>query len=71
MGAPRFAAEHLAAHGYTVLSIMSRHDRNHHVRPFEESAIDIKAGLDFIEARGMEDLVPAGRVEPQVFAPAQ
>lgn len=60
VGAPRFAAERLAAHGYTVLSIMSRHARNRHVKPFEESAIDIKAGLDFLEARGMEDLILAG-----------
>ena len=60
VGAPRFAAERLAARGYTVLSIMSRHARNHHVRPFEESAIDIKAGLDFLEARGMEDLILVG-----------
>ncbi len=60
VGAPRFAAERLAARGYTVLSIMSRHARNHHVRPFEESAFDIKAGLDFLEMRGMEDLILAG-----------
>ena len=57
VGAPRFAAERLAAKGYTVLSIMSRISRGYPTIPFEDSVIDIKAGLDFLEARGMEELI--------------
>ena len=36
VGAPRYAAERLAARGYTVLSIYSRHSRHYRTVRFEE-----------------------------------
>lgn len=58
--AARFAAERLAQKGYTVLSIYSRHARHHRTIRFEEAALDIQTGLDFLTARGMEELILAG-----------
>ncbi len=60
VGAPRFAAERLAAKGYTVLSLMHRHSRDEFQTLFEDIVYDIDTGLDFLEARGMQELVLAG-----------
>lgn len=59
-GPARFAAERLAAKGYTVLSIYSRHARHHRTVKFEEAALDIRTGLDFLHSRGMQELILAG-----------
>lgn len=60
VGAPRFAAERLAAKGYTVLSLMTRHSRDEFQTLFEDIVLDIDTGLDFLEARGMQELILAG-----------
>ncbi len=60
IGAPRFAGERLAAKGYTVLSLMHRHSRDEFQTLFEDIVYDIDTGLDFLEARGMQELVLAG-----------
>ena len=60
VGAPRFAAERLAAKGYTVLSLMHRHSRDEFQTLFEDIVYDIDTGLDFLEARGMQELILAG-----------
>lgn len=60
VGAPRFAAERLAAKGYTVLSLMTRHSRDEFSTLFEDIVIDINTGLDFLEARGMQEFILAG-----------
>lgn len=60
VGAPRFAAERLAAKGYTVLSLMTRHSRGEWQTRFEDVVFDIDTGLDFLEARGMQELILAG-----------
>lgn len=59
VGAPRFAAERLAAKGYTVLSLLSRQSNGHIDSLFEESQKDIKAGIDFLANRGMQDIILA------------
>ena len=53
-GPARFAAERLAAEGYTVLSIYSRHARHYRTVKFEETALDIQTGLDFLNSRGIQ-----------------
>ncbi|MDX2223803.1 MAG: alpha/beta hydrolase [Rhodospirillaceae bacterium] len=58
--ATRFAAERLAAKGYTAVSIFSRINRGYGNMRFENGALDIKAAVDFLEARGHEDIVLAG-----------
>jgi|GEM_PF-1974785 len=58
--ASRFAAERLAAKGYTVVSIFSRIDRGFGNTPFEGVASDIRVAIDHLEARGHEDIVLAG-----------
>lgn len=60
VGAPRFAAERFAAKGYTVLSLMTRHSRDEWQTRFEDIVFDIDTGLDFLEARGMQNLILAG-----------
>lgn len=60
VGAPRFAAERLAAMGYTVLSPMTRHSRDEFKTMFEDVAIDIDTSLDALEARGIQRFVLAG-----------
>ena len=59
-GPARFAAERLAAEGYTVLSIYSRHARHYRTVKFEETALDIQSGLDFLSSRGIQELILAG-----------
>jgi len=60
VSAPRFIAERLSAAGYTTLSILSRQSAGHTDSLFEESRKDIKAAVDFLAGRGMEDIVLAG-----------
>ncbi len=60
IGAPRFAAERLSAKGYTTLSILSRQSSGHMNSIFEESQKDIKAAVDFLAKRGMDDIILAG-----------
>lgn len=60
VGAPRFAAERLAAMGYTVLSPMTRHSRDEFRTSFEDIVYDIRASLDALEARGFQRFVLAG-----------
>ena len=60
VGAPRFAAERLAAMGYTVLSPMHRHSRDELRSPFEDIVLDIDTSLDALAARGIERLILAG-----------
>ena len=58
--ATRWAAERLAAKGYTVLSIQSHADRGWSFFPFEETAFEIDAALDSLETRGYEEFVLIG-----------
>ena len=58
--ASRFAAERLAAKGYSVLSLFSRINRGYENIPFESSALDTKAAIDYLEAKGHEDIILAG-----------
>ncbi len=58
--ASRFAAERLAAKGYTVLSILTRTARGYGYMPFKTGSLDIRAALDHLEAQGHEDIVLAG-----------
>lgn len=60
VGAPRFAAERLAAKGYTVLSPMTRHSRDELRAKFEDIVHDISTSLDMLEARGIQRFVLAG-----------
>jgi pimeloyl-ACP methyl ester carboxylesterase len=57
----RFAAERLAARGYTVLSLYSHMERGYPLNRFEQTRWDIGAALDHLERMGFEDLVLAGR----------
>ena len=58
--ASRFAAQRLAAKGYTTLSILPRMNRGYMTDRFEDSALDIKAAIDWLEANGHEDIVLVG-----------
>lgn len=58
--ATRWAAERLAARGYTVLSIQSHADRGWPFFPFEETVFEIDAALDALELRGYEDFALIG-----------
>ncbi|WP_394762672.1 serine aminopeptidase domain-containing protein [Phenylobacterium sp.] len=57
----RFAAERLAARGYTVLSLYSHLERGYPLNRFEQTRYDISAALDFLERMGFEDIALAGR----------
>ncbi len=59
--ATRFAAERLAARGYTVLSLFTRTARSFVNMPFKAGALDVAAALDYLEAQGHEDLILAGQ----------
>lgn len=58
--ATRWAAERLAAKGFTVLSIQSHADRGFPLFPFYETALQIDAALDSLETRGYEDFILIG-----------
>jgi alpha-beta hydrolase superfamily lysophospholipase len=61
LGEPtRFAAERLAARGYTVLSLYSHMERGHSLFEFEETGHEIDAALNLLEGRGYEDFVLGG-----------
>lgn len=57
VGAPRFAAERLAAAGYATLSLLSRQSAGHIDSLYEESQKDIKAAIDYFDNLGIEDIV--------------
>ncbi|WP_404477798.1 alpha/beta hydrolase family protein [Novosphingobium sp. BL-52-GroH] len=58
--ASRFAAQRLAAKGYTTLSILPRMNRGFMLDRFEDSALDIRVAIDWLEANGHEDIVLVG-----------
>jgi pimeloyl-ACP methyl ester carboxylesterase len=58
--ASRFAAQRLAAKGYTVLAIFPRINRGYAATPYASVAADIDAALDHLEAEGHEDVILAG-----------
>ena len=57
----RFAAERLAALGYTVLSLYSGLERGYSLTPFADSAWAIRGALDYLEASGHEQFVLGGQ----------
>ncbi len=59
-GAPRFAAERLAARGYTNISILLRHSRQYPWMAFEEGTADIKAAVDELANLGIRDIILSG-----------
>ena len=59
--ASRFAAERLAARGYTVLSIYGKLEHDFPTVAFADSVWALKAGLDFLEMSGYEDFVVVGQ----------
>ncbi len=63
--APRWAGEHLARLGYTVVSPLSRHSSGrsagtYRSEPFETATLDIKAAVDFLAQIGAQDIILAG-----------
>jgi dienelactone hydrolase len=60
VGAPRFAAERLAAKGYTTLSLLSRTSNNWYNPRVEDTALDIEAAIDFLSANMIDQIVLAG-----------
>ena len=59
--ASRFAAERLAARGYTVLSLYGKWDHDFTTVRFKDTVWAVKAGIDFLEMTGYEDFVLAGQ----------
>jgi pimeloyl-ACP methyl ester carboxylesterase len=59
--AARFAAEKLAAAGYTVLSLYSGQERNYPTVPFADNRWAIKNALDYLESEGFEDIALVGQ----------
>ena len=59
--ASRFAAERLAARGYTVLSIYGKLEHDFPTVRFADAIWAAKAGLDYLEMSGYEDFVLAGQ----------
>ena len=64
VGAPRWAAEYLAARGYTTLSILSRHssgpNRAYMGAAFNIATQDIKAAVDWLADLGAPKIILAG-----------
>ena len=63
--APRWAGEHLAGLGYTVVSPLSRHSSGrdagtYRTEPFETATLDVKAAVDFLDTLGAQDIILAG-----------
>ena len=59
--ASRFAAERLAARGYTVLSLYGKLEHDFPTVRFADTVWAVKAGLDYLEMSGYEDFVIAGQ----------
>ncbi len=59
--ATRFAAERLAARGYTVLSLYGFQERGYPLIAFPDNIWSIKAAFDYLEMNGYEDFVLAGQ----------
>jgi pimeloyl-ACP methyl ester carboxylesterase len=59
--ASRFAAERLAARGYTVLSLYGKLEHDFTTVRFADTIWAVKAGLDYLEMSGHEDFVLAGQ----------
>jgi pimeloyl-ACP methyl ester carboxylesterase len=59
--ASRFAAERLAALGYTVLSLYGKLEHDFPTVRFADAVWAVKAGLDYLEMSGYEDFVLAGQ----------
>ncbi|MES2301685.1 MAG: alpha/beta hydrolase [Pseudomonadota bacterium] len=59
--AARFAAERLAAKGYTVVSLYSGQERNFPTVPFADNKWAVKGALDFLEHAGYEDIALLGQ----------
>ncbi len=59
--ATRYAAERLAALGYTVLSLYSDQERGFAALPFSHAAEAIKGALDHLEVAGHENFVLIGQ----------
>lgn len=59
--ASRFAAERLAARGYTVLSIYGKMEHDFATVQFADTIWAVKAGLDYLEISGYEDFVLVGQ----------
>lgn len=59
--AARFAAERLAAQGYTVLSPYSGQERNYTTVPFDDVKWVVKSALDYLEHAGYEDFALVGQ----------
>ena len=57
----RFAAERMAAKGYTVLSLYSHMERGYPLNRLEQTRYDIAAALDFLERMGFEHFGLVGR----------
>ncbi|MDX2222201.1 MAG: hypothetical protein SFV21_05605 [Rhodospirillaceae bacterium] len=60
LGAPRWAAERLAARGYVTLSIMARHADQFGNTPFDESVKNVKAAVEWLDQLGATDIILAG-----------
>ena len=59
--ATRYAAERLAARGYTVLSLYSDQERGFAALPFAHAADAVKGALDYLEVSGHENFVLVGQ----------
>ena len=59
--ASRFAAERLAARGYTVLSIYGKLEHDFTTVRFKDAVWAAKAGIDYLEMSGYEDFVLVGQ----------
>lgn len=59
--ASRFAAERLAARGYTVLSVYGKLEHDFPTVPFNDAIWPLKAALDYLELSGYEDFAVVGQ----------
>lgn len=59
--ATRFAAERLAAKGYTVMSLYAGQERGFPLVPLKDTAWAVRGALDYLEVAGYEDVVLAGQ----------
>lgn len=57
----RYAAEKLAAQGYTVLSLYTHMERGFPLMSIEDTGPQVDQALTFLEMRGYEDIVLGGR----------